>query len=139
MVLWNYPDDVERAPNIPYGASAYWSPQYGAHPTWGGIGIIYERNHGTHSYLGFPKSDDIPVNSPFGTTGVYQVFEGGIVCWCEQKNLIVSVCGAILRLYNEMGGTGQYGFPLAPEEETASGGHMQRFEGGMIAVVREAG
>lgn len=133
---WNYPDDIDTNPVQHCGASLYYSEQYGPHPTYGGIGICYERQWGTAGALGFPTSDEIDAGpSRRGTTGKYQSFEGGTIYWSWPTNAH-SIQGEIAKLYDRLKGvTGRLGFPLANEQPAkpspqGSTGTFQRFEGG---------
>jgi|SRR5437667_11447857 len=117
----------------------YWSEKYGAHPTWGEIGICYERHGGMTSFLGFPTKPETKAStSPQGTTGYCQWFEGGMIFSSEKCT--VSVVGQILKIYNEFSGSGgRFGFPLAKEIIDANNSKIryQEFEGGLICSVQE--
>jgi uncharacterized protein with LGFP repeats len=136
---WDYPEEMWwRFDRVQCGATIYWSEQHGAHATWAGIGQRYETNEGTGGPLGFPTSDELEAAvSTQGTTGYYQTFEGGAICWCEKYDAH-SVYGGIHAEYARLGGTySLLGFPTSEEEEAApspSGtlGRVQCFEGGTI-------
>lgn len=131
---WDYPPDIRRLPDIPYGASIYWCKAYGAQPVWAGIGEFYERQFGTGSLLGFPTAREVATTSPFGTEGAYQTFEGGLVAW-HPKYYSIMVSGSILTLYLASGGcSGKYGFPIAAEMVPTAGWRSQEFEGGLIGA-----
>ena len=131
---WNYPADVRRLPDIPYGASIYWCETYGAQPVWAGIGEFHERQFGTAGSLGFPTAPPVSAISPSGAEGSYQTFEGGIIAWHPEYNTIL-VSGSILTLYMACGGcSGKYGFPTAAETVLTAGWRAQEFEGGLIGV-----
>lgn len=135
---WDYPDDVvQLVQGIRCGATVYWSAKTGAHPTWAGIGTIYERLYGTGGVMGFPLSAEIPTTSSVtGDTGVHQKFEGGGIYWRKQTNSVVPVVGHVYRLFEDMGGVAStYGFPLSPEKSRPTGERLQAFEGGVISVI----
>jgi len=132
---WDYPEDINTNP-VRCGASLYYSDQYGSHPTWGGIGIRYERMGGTFSSFGFPKSSELEAGPSWhGTTGVYQCFEGGYIYWSWKTHAHL-VYGDIGELYHNRGGAeGRLGFPLTDEGDATESpqktkGRYQRFEGG---------
>ncbi len=132
---WNYPEDIDTNPVERCGASLYHSEQHGAHPTWGGIGICYERQGGTSGTLGFPISSELNAGpSQRDTTGKYQRFEGGSVYWSRQTEAH-PVCGEIGELHNNLNGVaGRLGFPLSHElpagaSSQGTTGVFQRFEG----------
>jgi len=135
---WNYPDDINTNPVERCGESLYYSEQHGSHPTYGGIGICYERQWGTAGALGFPTSDEIDAGpSPHTTTGKCQHFEGGSIYWSWQTEAH-TVQGEIAKLYDHLSGvTGRLGFPLSGEKPTTNPspqgttGTCQRFEGGL--------
>jgi uncharacterized protein with LGFP repeats len=137
-----YPADLTARLGGPVGATIYWSEVHGAHPTWGAIGILYERMWGTTSRLGFPVSDEEDTVAASGETrGRLQRFEGGTCFWCPEHDA-VGVYGQVLRVFEEHGGTGgRMGFPVSEEEPlpSASGDVIQFFEGGVITIRRGAG
>ena len=134
---WNYPEDINTNPIERCGASLYYSKQHDTHPTWGGIGICYERRWGTAGALGFPTSDEIDVGpSPHGTKGKCQHFEGGSIYWSWQTEAH-PIQGEIAKLHDSLNGVaGRLGFPLSGEHTAhpspqGSAGAFQRFEGGL--------
>lgn len=133
--LLDCPEDVYPVP-VRYGASIYWTEKYGAHPTWGEIGICYERLGGMTSFLGFPTKPEMKASSsPQGTTGYYQWFEGGMIVSSEKCT--VPVVGQIMKLYNKFSGSGgRFGFPLAQESSYSNNSNLrfQEFEGGVICI-----
>lgn len=135
---WDYAEDIRLLMDgIACGATVYWSEPYGAHATRGGIGVCYERSHGTAGRMGFPTSDELQARSPQGTSGRYQTFERGTICWCEEYN-VYAVYGAINAEYLRLGGTGSsLGFPIsedrdAPNSQEEPPKRIQYFEGGAI-------
>ncbi len=79
---WDYPEDVNINPVPRCGATLYYCDQYGPFPTFGGIGICYERLGGTSGHLGFPTSHELDTEESYhGTKGKYQCFAGGIIYW----------------------------------------------------------
>lgn len=142
---WNYPDDIDTNPVQHCGASLYYSEQYGPHPTYGGIGICYERQWGTAGALGFPTSDEIDAGpSLHGTTGKCQHFEGGAIYWSWPTDAH-SIQGEIAKLYERLNGvTGRLGFPLTDEQPAkpspqGSTGTFQRFEEGASVYASKHG
>ncbi len=137
------PEFKDYHTGVAFGATVYRSA-HGAFATWGGIGECYEKLGGAASSLGFPtwheqEVQEEVIQSPHQTTGVYQWFEGGMICWCQSHNA-APIVGSILRVYEQYDGCrGIFGFPLAAAEVAASTtdgrtGWLQRFEGGIIAV-----
>src|SRR5207302_1874982 len=58
--IWDYPADViALLAGIRCGATVYWTEEHGTHATWGAIGELYERLHGTAGRLGFPVTDEL--------------------------------------------------------------------------------
>ena len=89
------------------------------------------------SDLGFPIGNRVSAVSSFGTSGVYQLFEGGSL----QLNGIdpYVVYGDIYTKWGALGyADGVLGFPLSDRLTTTSGfgttGEYQRFEGGSIQL-----
>jgi uncharacterized protein with LGFP repeats len=116
------------------GVSVYAST-HGAYPVWGGIGRCYEPLGGTGSVLGFPASSELKaMDSPLGTTGWVQRFEGGDMYWTEEYDG-VPVREPILTLFEKSGGSGgKFGFPKLPAipDPVHSDHYTQEFEGGVI-------
>lgn len=139
---WRNPGIKDYYAGVEFGATIYQS-KHGTYATWGGIEECYEELDGAGGSLGFPTSPERDAaQSPQGTVGKYQKFEGGILCWCEKYNF-APIAGRILAIYNRYAGSGGvFGFPIAAAEEVAvadSGraGRLQRFEGGIIYVEGE--
>ncbi len=112
----DYPKDVNINPVDGCGGTIYWSQRYGAHGTWGAIGILYERLSGTGGPLGFPTSDERDASpSEYGTTGRVQEFEGGIIHWCNHAGAVLT--RGLIRDYHRDtdGSRGKLGFPISPE------------------------
>ncbi|MFG2043514.1 Hsp70 family protein [Dactylosporangium sp. NPDC048998] len=127
---------IERL-GVRCGAAVYWSPEHGAHETWGGVGEHFELLGGPRSKLGFPTGDENWVNSSRGDDGVAgwrQHFEGGLVYW-SWKTGGVAVFSELAAYHEERGGVeGALGFPVGPERDAPQSprgttGTMQRFEG----------
>jgi tRNA A-37 threonylcarbamoyl transferase component Bud32 len=131
----DYPEEIKTL-EIRCGASIYWSKKYGAFPTWGAIGAMYERLLGTGGVLGFPSSEELPADaSRFKTEGRYQCFEGGIIYWSKKYGAI-PVMEPILSAFKNKGDTtGRFGFPISAREVYTTGEYLQEFEGGIILVI----
>ena len=98
---------------------------------WGNMGCA-------DSPLGFPTIERVEATSSFGTTGIYQLFEGGSL----QLNGIdpFAVYGAVYDKWGDISyADGPLGFPVGDPTETTSGfgtvGTYQTFEGGSIQVI----
>lgn len=140
---WVYPNDViELVAGARCGTTVYFSERYDVQPVGRGIGVTYERMHGTGGPLGFPMSDEerVPGSAPNSADRV-QRFEGGAIYYRydrQRRHLIVPVLNAVYEKYAASGGpAGDYGFPLSPSEpapSAAPGERIQRFEGGIITV-----
>jgi hypothetical protein len=123
-----------------FGATIYWSPKNGAHPTWGSIGELHEAQGGTGRWLGFPRSGEIQTgpskrDDGNGTTGVYQKFEGGSMYYSDKTGAIAvpAPIDGHLR-YQHKGATSPLGFPVSPlmpagPSPYGAEGQYQRFEG----------
>jgi len=137
---WEYPEHITGS-LLRYGATIYWSAEYGAHPTMGGVGQYYESLGGTGGMLGFPTSPESEVTSlTYGITGHRQTFEGGTIFWCEKYGS-VHVEGSIAVVYTTSGGAGgRWGFPKSPPDRLGADHpdiRMQEFDGGVICIARE--
>lgn len=96
--LADYPEPI-GSPPVRCGGTIYWSEATGAHATWGRLGEAYERLGGTSSPLGFPTSPERKaLQSPFGSTGWCQDFQGGVLYYSDQYGGF-PVSGPILDLY----------------------------------------
>jgi hypothetical protein len=124
------------------GGTVYWSNEFGAHATSGGIGEFYELNYGTAGPLGFPVSDEFEVgpsrqDAGDGTVGWCQRFEGGVVYFSDKAGAFAVPAPVADYLDSHGGVTGPTGFPVSqliplavsPYETT---GQLQRFEGATI-------
>jgi uncharacterized repeat protein (TIGR01451 family) len=124
-----------------YGSIQYHSDGAYAGQTFLLYGKLYEKwgNLGyAASTLGFPVENRVTTTSSFGTSGTYQLFEGGSL----QLNGIdpFAVYGTV---YSKWGETtyadGPLGFPTSDRKETTSGfgteGSYQCFEGGSIQII----
>ncbi|GAA4284604.1 hypothetical protein GCM10022261_21350 [Brevibacterium daeguense] len=58
------------------GGSIHWSPNTGAHPTWGAIRSTWRDNGWEKGRLGYPKSDEYSISG-----GMAQDFEFGRITW----------------------------------------------------------
>ena len=127
--------DAWTVDDLTFGATIYLRSAEGrASPTWGGIGVEYERLGGTDGVLGFPTSFEVDRSSPQGTDGVRQNFQGGAIYYRGDEHDCVAVTEPILAVYRRYGGVGrQFGFPLTRAQEDQDT-HLQEFEGGLIWV-----
>lgn len=110
------------------GGRAYWSPATGAHFLWGRIGALYASLKGTHSWLGYPKSEEITIS---GGRGRFVEFEHGNIYWSPQTGAV-----AVAKDIMEAWGKKQYengplGYPIA-EAKKMGDGWVQEFENGVI-------
>ncbi|GAA2374021.1 Hsp70 family protein [Dactylosporangium salmoneum] len=131
----DYGQDLLQRLGLRCGAAVYWSPEHGAHSTWGGVGEHFELLDGGRGRLRFPTDDEHPVGpSPAGTTGWRQHFEGGVVYW-SAKTGGVAVFDYLAGYHEERGGVdGPLGFPVGPSRDATRSpqgtrGTLQRFEG----------
>jgi LGFP repeat-containing protein len=72
-----------------FGATVYWCEEFGAHGTSGPIGELYELNHGTGGWLGFPVEDEAQVKSRSGAHALRQRFQGGVIYYRDKTGAIL--------------------------------------------------
>ena len=100
-------------------------------------GPIWERYYeigGRDSFLGLPLSAEGRASpSDVGTNGRYRRFERGTIYFNNRTFKAWEVWGKIGNLYEKLGGTGGFGFPLGPVQYAQSlyetKGEYQLFEG----------
>lgn len=108
------------------GGALYWGPTSGAQAVYGAVGAKYDALGGAASGLGLPvyPESDAP-------GGRYANFAFGSILFSGATGA-VSVQGAILGRYRELGATaGKLGFPVA-DERNAPGGRESVFQGGTL-------
>jgi hypothetical protein len=138
-----YPEDVlKRWPDQEalVGATIYTSDAYGTHCVGWGNGIYYERQDGSSSWLGFPKSDEVDARTsesePWATV---QDFEGGAIFYKEEYGS-VGVRRDTLEYLTGHGGVRQWmGFPVEEErslspENADNDERVQFFERGVVTI-----
>lgn len=122
------------------GGSLHFCHPFGTRYVIGDISRRFEELGGTNGGLGFPKIHTSPAgNSPYGTGGSYQVFEGGVMHHSSRYGARVTWNGPIRDYYDGQGGTnGALGFPVDRDEEDAATspfgttGRAATFEGGHV-------
>jgi hypothetical protein len=100
------------------------------------IAAKWQQMGGKAGTLGCPqKNEDEAGASPFGTTGRFTVFNGGVLVWHRggpQGGRTFETHGCIATLYQKTGGTSSWlGFPVSDEYDIP-GGRRSDFEGGYI-------
>lgn len=146
------------------GGEIYWSREHHEHRQGSivqGEILAHYQSLGAHtSRLGFPVSDQWPAGeSPYGTTGIYQRFEGpwtypediplgpsqvpyGATIYWSERFGAYSVTAGFGDVYERQHGTtGVFGFPITPEipvdSHSVTEGVYQRFEGGNMYFCKE--
>ncbi len=95
--------------------SIYWSPSTGAFEVHGSIRAKWLKLGGPKSFLGYPLSDELPIEK---TPGRFNRFKGGVIYW-HPKYGAHEVHGAIRKKWEELGGVkGWLGFPLTDESQS---------------------
>ena len=107
---------------------AYWHPDTGAHFLWGRIGARYVEMGATHSWLGYPKSEEHEISKGRGR---FVEFEHGNIYWTHETGAY-AVKHDIMRTWGEKGyENGPLGYPVANAENVGDG-QVQRFQNGVI-------
>lgn len=118
------------------GCTVYVS-RHGVHAVGAAIGALYERMHGTGSWLGFPTSGEIDArDTPDAPWCCYATFEGGAIYW-KQPFGAVAVSRTVADLLSSDAGLArQLGFPTAAEQSITPGEHerVQFFEHGVVTT-----
>lgn len=106
------------------GGRIYWSPNTGARWTTGGILAAWAGQGSENGRLGYPSSNEQPARG-----GAWQAFQGGRVYWSPNTGAHW-LTGGILTAWGRQGSeTGPLGYPSS-DEQAASGGAWQQFQGG---------
>ena len=121
-------------PGVPYGASLYLrTGDDVVRATTGRIGQAFESLAGTAGPLGFPRGAQATAVAPTGTTGDWQLFEGGAL-YASDAHGAWAVLGRLLDAYVRHGGPeGRFGFPTGQAVDDGRD-LTQEFEGGVISV-----
>ena len=103
----------------------------------GAIGAKYAALGGATSPLGYPVSDEIPLEG-----GAFQRFEKGNIYWSPTTGAAVIYYGAIFDAWGAKGWErGEYGYPTKDQASIAAGGETVTFQHGTISqimgVIRE--
>ena len=103
----------------------YWSPATGAQEVHGGIRAKWESLGGPAGFLGYPKTDELPVTHGGAEIGRTNEFVGGWIYWSGQSGAF-EVHGDIRRAWIEKygGPGGALGFPVT--DETSTSVHLLR-------------
>lgn len=111
------------------GGRLFWSKEYGVLAV-GNVMEIYRATTG--GWLGLPIGEQEPRSaSPFGTDGIRQSFEAGVIY--SSKHGTYGVHSVIMPCYEAEGDSaGWLGFPVAESTGDSGAGEIQRFEGGGI-------
>lgn len=114
------------------GGQIYWTAQYGAHASRGGIHGAYSAQKWENGPLGFPTSDE-ENQTIAGIRGALQSYENGQIRWSSQGGAH-PIWGKILERYETAEAEGRsLGWPLSDEmKDAANGGAYQHFTGGSI-------
>lgn len=107
----------------------HWSPTTGTHWTHGGMNAYWAARKWENGYLGYPTSDERPVNG-----GTEQDFQRAVLVWRRQTGAVHAVRGSIRSRYaHENGADGWLGFPVSEERHLRkNGGYSQSFEHGQV-------
>ena len=107
----------------------HWSPTTGTHWTHGGMNAYWAARKWENGYLGYPTSDERPVNG-----GTEQDFQEAVLVWRRQTGAVHAVRGSIRSRYaHENGADGWLGFPVSEERHLRkNGGYSQSFEHGQV-------
>ncbi|OYO22155.1 hypothetical protein CGZ93_09680 [Enemella dayhoffiae] len=113
-----------------------WSPQSGAHPTWGAIQETYGTLDFEHGVLGYPTSDEY---CGLRDGGCNQNFAGGAILWSPSTGAHENL-GAIRMEYARLGyENSRLGYPTTGEVCSSADHCEQRFSGGRILWDRAIG
>ena len=114
------------------GGQIYWTAQYGAHASRGGIHGAYGSYKWENGPLGFPTSDEVN-RTIAGVPGAVQTYENGQISWSSRGGAH-PIWGKILERYQSAEAEGRsLGWPLNDEtKDAAGGGAYQHFTGGSI-------
>jgi len=111
--------------------SLYWSEPTGAHAVQGLIMGKYAEMGYENSWLGFPKTSEIPVKDG----GRFNAFEGGNIYWSPLSGAWPVRNGPIFDAWRDAGyENGRLGFPIS-DEFPIEGGVRQNFQGGFVTRV----
>lgn len=114
------------------GGRIYWSARTGAHEVHGAILDRYFNVDGTDRALGFPTSDELPVDGY--ESARMSTFERGIIFWTPDGGAR-KLTGDLLAAWNSGGGLARYGLPAAEMQKATRGGveyRWQVFERGVL-------
>jgi uncharacterized protein with LGFP repeats len=112
----------------------YWSPSTGAQEVHGGIRAKWESLGGPGGFLGYPKTDELPVTHGGAEIGRTNEFVGGWIYWSGGSGAF-EVHGDIRRAWVEKygGPGGALGFPVSDETPSPSGSaRYNNFQHGCI-------
>ncbi len=145
---WDGPDGVL---GLPFGSprqvaggiaqtfqhgAIYSGPDMDAHPVVGDIADRYDAMGGSQD-VGFPTGDEQPVTSWSDADGVVQYFEAADIFWSQDTGAW-PVHGAIVDVFNDLGGADELGFPTS-DEVPLGGGVVQTTERGRLYWSPDAG
>ncbi len=114
------------------GGRIYWSARTGAHEVHGAILGRYFNVDGTDRALGFPTSDELPINGY--PTARMSTFERGIIFWTPEGGARI-LTGDFLAAWTAAGGVSHYGRPTGEAQTTTRDGieyRWQVFERGVL-------
>ncbi|HOQ22110.1 MAG TPA: hypothetical protein PLN62_06755, partial [Microbacterium sp.] len=114
------------------GGRIYWSARTGAHEVHGAILGRYFNVDGTDRALGFPTSDELPINGY--PTARMSTFERGIIFWTPEGGARI-LTGDFLAAWTAAGGVSHYGLPTGEAQTTTRDGieyRWQVFERGVL-------
>jgi len=112
----------------------YWSPSTGAQEVHGAIRVKWEALGGPSGFLGYPKTDELPITHQGAEIGRTNQFAGGWIYWSGQSGAF-EVHGDIRRAWIEKygGPGGAVGFPISDETRSPSGNaRYNNFQRGCI-------
>ena len=130
------PDGVGRFVHFFGGGSIYWGPEFGAHEVHGAIKAKWASMGFEKSYLGYPKTDELPGREPppYGPIGAFSRFDDGTIYWSPRHGAF-PIPDVIDQIYQQKHAElGNLGYPLWSTNETPVLTPVN-FEGGRVTVV----
>ncbi|SDC53664.1 S-formylglutathione hydrolase FrmB [Rhodococcus tukisamuensis] len=113
----------------------YWSPANGANAVQGLIMEKYGSMGYENSWLGFPKTSEIPVKD----FGRFNAFDGGNIYWSPLSGAWSVRNGPVFDAWKSQGyENGRLGFPIGDARDIP-GGVQQDFQGGSITTAGDRG
>ena len=123
------PDGVGRFNHFDKASSIYWTPQTGAHGTWGAIRDLWSRLGWETGPMGYPATDETTTPDQVGR---YNHFSKASSIYWTPRTWSHEVYGRIRERWAALGWERSYlGYPTTGEF-SVSGGRQNNFENGYI-------